>query len=241
VAAYLAAASRRLIMRIVDIQLSFPAILIALILLAVLGQGVGKIIAALVAVQWAYYARTVRARGAGRAAQGIHRGGALPGAVGAAHRVPPPAAELPAAADRGGHRAGGARSRWRPRCPSWAWACRHRALAGLLIANGFQYLMSGKYWISFFPGVALLVTIVCHQPGRRPAARRAQPAAAEMRPAAGSRRRSAVEGLRPISHARRRVKAVDGVSLRRRSRGEILGLVGESGSGKSSPATRSWA
>ena len=37
-----------------------PAILIALILLAVLGQGIGKIIAALVTVQWAYYARTVR-------------------------------------------------------------------------------------------------------------------------------------------------------------------------------------
>ena len=31
---------------------------------------------------------------------------------------------------------------------------------GLLIANGFEYLMSGKYWISFFPGLALLVTIV---------------------------------------------------------------------------------
>ena len=31
---------------------------------------------------------------------------------------------------------------------------------GLLIANGYQYLLSGKYWISFFPGVALLVTIV---------------------------------------------------------------------------------
>jgi peptide/nickel transport system permease protein len=31
---------------------------------------------------------------------------------------------------------------------------------GLLIANGFEYLMSGKYWISFFPGVALLVAIV---------------------------------------------------------------------------------
>src|SRR5260221_11025251 len=47
-------------MRIADIQLSFPAILIALILLAVLGQGIDKIIAALVTVQWAYYARTVR-------------------------------------------------------------------------------------------------------------------------------------------------------------------------------------
>ena len=31
---------------------------------------------------------------------------------------------------------------------------------GLLIANGFAYLLSGKYWISFFPGVALLLTIV---------------------------------------------------------------------------------
>ena len=31
---------------------------------------------------------------------------------------------------------------------------------GLLIANGYQYLLSGKYWISFFPGIALLLTIV---------------------------------------------------------------------------------
>ena len=31
---------------------------------------------------------------------------------------------------------------------------------GLLISNGFSYLLSGKYWISFYPGVALLVTIM---------------------------------------------------------------------------------
>jgi peptide/nickel transport system permease protein len=31
---------------------------------------------------------------------------------------------------------------------------------GLLISNGFAHLLSGKYWISFFPGIALLVTIV---------------------------------------------------------------------------------
>jgi peptide/nickel transport system permease protein len=31
---------------------------------------------------------------------------------------------------------------------------------GLLISNGFQYLMSGRWWISLFPGIALLVTIV---------------------------------------------------------------------------------
>jgi len=31
---------------------------------------------------------------------------------------------------------------------------------GLLISNGFAHLLSGRYWISFFPGVALLITIV---------------------------------------------------------------------------------
>ena len=31
---------------------------------------------------------------------------------------------------------------------------------GLLIANGYQYMLSGKYWISFYPGIALLLTIV---------------------------------------------------------------------------------
>jgi peptide/nickel transport system permease protein len=32
---------------------------------------------------------------------------------------------------------------------------------GLLIANGFNYLLSGLYWISVFPGILLLVTIFC--------------------------------------------------------------------------------
>ena len=31
---------------------------------------------------------------------------------------------------------------------------------GLLISNGYEYMLSGKYWISFYPGIALLVTIV---------------------------------------------------------------------------------
>ena len=31
---------------------------------------------------------------------------------------------------------------------------------GLLIANGFRYMMSGNYWVSVFPGIALLVTIM---------------------------------------------------------------------------------
>jgi peptide/nickel transport system permease protein len=31
---------------------------------------------------------------------------------------------------------------------------------GMLIANGFQYMMSGRTWISVYPGIALIVLIV---------------------------------------------------------------------------------
>ncbi|TIQ87528.1 MAG: ABC transporter permease, partial [Mesorhizobium sp.] len=31
---------------------------------------------------------------------------------------------------------------------------------GLLVANGYQYMLSGMTWISFYPGVALLITVV---------------------------------------------------------------------------------
>ena len=31
---------------------------------------------------------------------------------------------------------------------------------GMLISNGFPYMMSGRYWISVYPGIALIVLIV---------------------------------------------------------------------------------
>jgi peptide/nickel transport system permease protein len=31
---------------------------------------------------------------------------------------------------------------------------------GLLISNGFEYMLSGRYWISVYPGIALLITII---------------------------------------------------------------------------------
>src|SRR5690606_33265643 len=61
VSAYFGGRIDAVLMRTVDIQLSFPAILVALILLAVLGKGVDKVIYALIAVQWAYFARAARA------------------------------------------------------------------------------------------------------------------------------------------------------------------------------------
>ncbi len=41
---------------------------------------------------------------------------------------------------------------------------------GLLIANGYSSMLSGEYWLSFFPGFVLLLGAGRHQPGRRAAA-----------------------------------------------------------------------
>ena len=49
-----------LVMRIADIQLSFPSILIAMFLMSVLGRGIGNVLIALMLVGWVKFARTVR-------------------------------------------------------------------------------------------------------------------------------------------------------------------------------------
>ena len=49
-----------IIMRVADVQLSFPSILIALFLMSAVGTGVDKVLIALAAVGWVVYARTVR-------------------------------------------------------------------------------------------------------------------------------------------------------------------------------------
>ncbi len=162
VAAYFGGWVESLIMRIVDIQLSFPAILVALILLAVLGQGVDKIVIALVAVQWAYYARTVRGTAlVERRKEYIEAARCL--ALGDRrivfrHLLPnclPPLIVVNTVLVASAIALEATLSFLGLGLPVT------KPSLGLLIANGFAYLLSGKYWISFFPGVALLFTIVC--------------------------------------------------------------------------------
>ena len=150
-----------LIMRLADIQLSFPPILIALILLALTGQGVGKIVIALVAVQWAYYARTARSAALVErrkeyieAAQVL---GLSPLRIMLRHLLPncmPPLIVIAALQVASAISLEATLSFLGLGLPVT------QPSLGLLIANGFQYLLSGKYWISFFPGIALLVTVV---------------------------------------------------------------------------------
>jgi peptide/nickel transport system permease protein len=160
-AAYFGGWVDAVVMRVVDLQLSFPAILLALILLAIFGQGLDKVIIALVAIQWALYARTVRASALVERDKEYMEAARVLG--------------LPRA-----------RQVWRhllPNClpPLIVVATVQVAHAisleatlsffglglpitepslGLLISNGFNHLMSGRYWISFYPGLALLLTIL---------------------------------------------------------------------------------
>ena len=160
-AAYFGGRTETVIMRIADIQLSFPAILIALILLAVLGQGMLKIIAALVTVQWAYYARTVRSAAlVEKRKEYIEAARCLalsPSRIVFRHLLPnclPPLIVVATVQVAAAIALEATLSFLGLGLPIT------EPSLGLLIANGYQYLLSGKYWISFFPGVALLLTIV---------------------------------------------------------------------------------
>jgi peptide/nickel transport system permease protein len=160
-AAYFGGKIETVIMRIVDIQLSFPAILIALILIAVLGQGTGKVIAALVTIQWAYYARTVRSAAlVEKRKEYMEAARCLalsPLRIVFRHLLPnclPPMIVVATVQVAAAIALEATLSFLGLGLPIT------EPSLGLLIANGYQYLLSGKYWISFFPGVALLLTIV---------------------------------------------------------------------------------
>jgi peptide/nickel transport system permease protein len=161
IAAYVGGRTESLIMRIVDLQLSLPTVLVALILVAMLGKGVDKIIVALVMVQWAYYARTVRgsalverrkeyveaAQSLGLSHNRIMFRHILPNVLAPVIVIATVQTAHAIALEATLSFLGVGLPQTEPSL-------------GVLIANGFQYMLSGSYWISSFPGVALLLTIV---------------------------------------------------------------------------------
>jgi peptide/nickel transport system permease protein len=160
-AAYAGGRAEALIMRFVDLQLSFPPILLALVLAALLGQGKSQLVAALVTAQYAYFARTAHGAASAERAKDY---------VEAALSTPLPARTV-------------VFRHILPNClpPLIVVATVQVANAvaleatlsflglglpvtepslGTLISNGFQYMLSGRYWISIYPGIALITLIV---------------------------------------------------------------------------------
>lgn len=159
--AYVGGKTDSLIMRAVDLQLSFPAILVALILLAILGKGVDKIILSLVIVQWAYYARAIRSNViVERSKEYVEAAKclALPQRrIMFTHVLPNCMPELIVISTV---KVAGAIALEATLSFLGLGMPITQPSLGLLISNGFKYMQSGYYWISFYPGLALLILIV---------------------------------------------------------------------------------
>lgn len=150
-----------LVMRFIDLQLSFPAILLALVLAALLGQGKWQLVTALVTAQYAYFARTAHgAASAERAKDYVEAALSTPlplWRVVLKHILPnclPPLIVVATVQVANSIALEATLSflglGLPPTTPS----------LGMLIANGFQYMLSGRYWISIYPGIALIVLII---------------------------------------------------------------------------------
>ena len=148
------------LMRVVDIQLSFPAILVALVLLALLGKGIDKVIIALAIVQWAIYARTVRAAAIVERNKEYIQAASCLGLSNFfiiwKHLFPNSISPLIVLATL-------------QTAHSISIEATLSFLGvgvpitepslGSLISNGFDFILSGAYWITFFPGLMLLATV----------------------------------------------------------------------------------
>jgi peptide/nickel transport system permease protein len=160
-AAYFGGRIEAFIMRIVDLQLSFPAILLALMLSALLGKGMTQLVAALVTAQYAYFARTAHGAASVERSKDYVEAALstpLPAYIVVFRHILPnclPPLIVVATVQIANSISLEATLSFLglglpPTEPS----------LGMLIANGFQYMMSGRYWISIYPGIALIVLIV---------------------------------------------------------------------------------
>jgi peptide/nickel transport system permease protein len=160
-AAYYGGRVEAVIMRIIDLQLSLPAILLALVLVALLGQGLPQLVTALVAAQYAYFARTTHgAASAERRKDYIEAALSTPlpaRQVLFRHLLPnalPPLIVVATVQVANSIALEATLSFLGLGLPLT------QPSLGSLISNGFQFLLSGRYWISIYPGIALMLTVV---------------------------------------------------------------------------------
>ncbi len=148
------------IMRIADIQLSFPSILIALFLMSAVGTGIDKVLIALTAVGWVVYARTTRGSTLAEIEKEyVHaaRVAGLPDRrIIAFHVLPNVLTPLIVIAT----------------IQVGTFVLIEASLSflgvgvpitepslGLLVKNGFDVLLSGLWWTSVFPGLAIMLLV----------------------------------------------------------------------------------
>ena len=160
-AAYVGGRVESVLMRLVDFILSFPSILVALVVLAILGTGIDKVILSLIIVQWAYYARTVRGSALVEKnreyMESAHSQGLPHRRIIFRHLLPnclPPLIVI--ATIQVGH----AVATEATLSFLGVGVPITEPSLGMLIKDGYEYMLSGQTWISINPGIALLFMIV---------------------------------------------------------------------------------
>ena len=161
VAGYTGGLIEKAIMRLADIQLSLPVFLVALVIMAIWGQGVGKIIIAIAVVNWVYYARTVRgmvlAEKEKDYVQAAVAGGSHPLMIMFSEIAPnimAPVIVISTVRIANAILLEATLSFLGLGVPIT------RPSLGLLIANGYEVLFSGYWWMSVFPGLALMIVVL---------------------------------------------------------------------------------
>ncbi|WP_209424720.1 ABC transporter permease [Pararhodobacter sp. SW119] len=160
-AAYFGGRLEAVLMRVVDLQLSMPAILMALVLVALLGSGVGQIVLALVVAQYAYFARTTHgAATVERRKDYIEAARSTPlptYRVLFRHLLPnvmPPLIVVATVQVAAAIALEATLSFLGVGLPLT------EPSLGSLISNGFRYIHTDRTWLSLYPGFALMITVV---------------------------------------------------------------------------------
>ena len=160
-AAYVGGRLENVLMRVVDLQLSMPAILLALVLVALLGPGVWQIVLALAVAQYAYFARTTH--GAAKVERRKDYVEAARSTPLPTHRVifrhllpnvMPPLIVVATVQVAAAIALEATLSFLGVGLPLT------EPSLGSLISNGFRYIHTDRTWLSIYPGVALMITVV---------------------------------------------------------------------------------
>jgi peptide/nickel transport system permease protein len=160
IAGYFGGRTDAIVMRLVDIQLAFPGILLALTVLALLGRSLGNLILVLGIVQWAQYARLVRGYVLSLREQEFVEGATALGARAARvivrHILPNSTAPIIVIASFSVATTILAESALSflglgvpPTVPTW----------GGMLSEGRDYLVRA-WWLATFPGLAITATVL---------------------------------------------------------------------------------
>src|SRR5260221_343184 len=152
----------RTVGRIADTIMAFPLFVLAMGIVAALGNTVQNIIIATAIVNFPLYARVARAEANVRRDAGFVQAARLSGngefRILLVHILPNimPIMIVQMSLTMGYailHAAGLSFIGLRVRPPTPAW--------GILVAEGAGFMVSGEWWIALFPGLALMVAVVC--------------------------------------------------------------------------------